>query len=580
MVNLWRQCLAAILLAGLYAVGAAVAAFDLVIVSLPIVLYLALRYQLPAGKYSGALVAAASALIFGTVLTLSLSAIANGFRAVRHMGEPWRSISLPGAGAEPLRDLIAEVSAKLGTSAPHELRITAAPNAAVTEGAWRVGMPAATRTLYIGLPLLAGMSTGELRAVIGHEMAHYAGGHARTSMLMHRGVVTIDAIRGGLQLLIVTPPKRRSVNFRPLMMLSWWFLYGYALVGYWAFTAYWALYWRLSFAVRRGQEYDADRGAAPIVGAAGLGGALRRAQGVAEAWGRFHREFVLPMRRAGYTSPETFDAFGRMITDGAYRETARAWEGELAGQSTAPTDTHPCLADRLARLGSVGAARRDPVGPPAMTLVPALAEGPGRAFLTDTLGRNGRLTAASWDECLRRVGQQAGHACQRPAGTLVIAPSAASRDVLGPWPDVEEVWRSLGTVARVAAFVAMGVLGLYLGHTQQQFQARVDAAEHRPLSVPTISSERAIIDFQQAVGRQLQSLSPTFLLPHGLPSVSVPLFTTVTVRPGDTLSLIACQHSTTVAALQSLNHLGSSTAIKVGQRLTVPDLAATTAACG
>jgi hypothetical protein len=133
-----------------------------------------------------------------------------------------------------------------------------------------------------------------------------------------------------------------------------------------------------------------------------------------------------------------------MITDGAYEETVRAWEGDLAGQSTAPTDTHPCLADRLARLGSVGAAKRNQAGPQAMNLLPALAERPWRAVLTDTLGSNGRLTAASWDECLRRIGQQTGHAGSRSAGALVIAPSAASRDVLGPWPDVDEVWRTLG----------------------------------------------------------------------------------------------------------------------------------------
>jgi Zn-dependent protease with chaperone function len=578
MVNLWRQCLAAALLAGLYAVGAAVALFNLAIVCLPIVLYLALRHQLPAGKYSGALVAAASALIFGTVLTLSLSAIANGFRAVRRMGEPWRAFGLPGAGTEPLRDLIAEVCAKLRTGVPHELRVTAAPNAAVTEQAWRVGMPGSTRTLYIGLPLLVGMSTDELRAVISHEMAHYAGGHARTSLLMHRGVVALDAIRGALQLLIVTPPKRRSVNFRPLMMLSWWFLYGYALVGYWSFSAYWAIYWRLSFAMRRGQEYDADSGAEPIVGAAALGGALRRAQGVAEAWGRFHREFVLPMRRAGYTSPETFDAFGRMITDGAYQETVRAWEGDLAGQSTAPTDTHPCLADRLARLGGHGATQRDQAGPPAMNLVPVLAERPWRAVLTDTLGRNGPLVTAPWDECLRRIGERVGQPGSRPAGTLVIAPSAASRDVLGPWPDVEDVWRALGTATRAAAFVAAGVLGLYLGHAQQQFQARLNAPEQPSLSVPVVPSFTGIPNLTHSLPRDLPSFSPTFLLPPSVPSDLI--FSTVTVRPGDTLSLIACQHSTTVAALQTLNHLGSSTTIKAGQQLMVPNPQTTKAACG
>lgn len=578
MLNLGRQFLAAALLAGLYAVGAAVAAFNLVIVSLPIAAYLALRHQLPEGRYSGALVAAAAALIFGTVLTLSLSAIANGFRAVRRMGEPWRAIGLPSAGTEPLRDLIAEVCATLGTSVPQELRITAAPNAAVTEQAWRVRMPSSTRTLYLGLPLLAGMSAEELRAVISHEMAHYAGGHARTSLLLHRGVVTLDAIRSALQLLIATPPRRRSVNFRPLMMLSWWLLYGYALVGYWAFTAYWALYWRLSFALRRGQEYDADSRAEPIVGAAGLGGALRRAQGVAEAWGRFHREFVLPMRRAGCTSPETFDAFGQMITNGAYQETVRAWEADLTGQSTAPTGTHPCLADRLARLGGVGAAPRHQVGPPAMTLVPVLAERPWRSVLTDTLGWNGRLAAEPWEECVRRIGQRTGQPGSRPAGTLVIAPSAASRDVLGPWPDVEEVWRALGTVTRVGAFVAAGVLGLSLGQAQQQFEQRVQAAVNPPVALPSVPSLTGIPDLQHSLPRSLPSFSPTFLLPPGLPSDL--LFTTVTVRQGDTLSLIACQHSTTVAELQTFNHLGSSTTIKVGQQLTVPNAATTTAACG
>ena len=577
MLNRGRQFLAGVLLVGLYAVGAAVAVFNLVIVSLPILLYLALRHQLPEGSYSGALVAAASALIFGTVLTLSLSAIANGFRAVRHMGEPWRAIGLPSAGTEPLRDLIAEVCAKLGTGVPQELRITAAPNAAVTEQAWRVRMPGATRTLYLGLPLLVGMSADELRAVISHEMAHYAGGHARTSLLLHRGVVTLTAIRSALQLLIVTPPKRRSVNFRPLMMLSWWFLYGYALVGYWAFTAYWALYWRLSFAMRRGQEYDADSRAEPIAGAAGLGGALRRAQGVAEAWGRFHREFVLPMRRAGCTSPETFDAFGQMITDGAYQETVRAWEGDLTGQSTAPTGTHPCLADRLARLGSVGAAPRDQAGPAAMTLVPALAERPWRAVLPDTLGWNGRLAAGSWEECVRRIGQRTGQPGPRPAGTLVIAPSA-SRDVLGPWPDVEEVWRALGTVTRVGAFVAAGVLGLYLGHAQQQSEQQARAAENPPVALPTVPSLTGIPDLQHSLPRSFPSFSPSFLLRQGLPSHLI--FTTVTVRQGDTLSRIACQHSTTVAELQAFNHLGSSTTIKVGQQLMVPNQQTTTAACG
>jgi hypothetical protein len=42
----------------------------------------------------------------------------------------------------------------------------------------------------------------------------------------------------------------------------------------------------------------------------------------------------------------------------------------------------------------------------------------------------------------------------------------------------------------VVAFIAAGVLGLYLGHVQQQFQDRVNAAEQAeqtPLPVPTFT---------------------------------------------------------------------------------------------
>jgi hypothetical protein len=102
--------------------------------------------------------------------------------------------------------------------------------------------------------------------------------------------------------------------------------------------------------------------------------------------------------------------------------------------------------------------------------------------------------------------------------------------------------------------------------------------EHPPVSVPSIPRFTGIPDLQHSLPLDLPSFSPTFLLPRGLPSDAV--FSTVTVRRGNTLSLIACQHSTSVAAVQTLNHLGSSTTIRAGQQLTVPNLQTTTAACG
>ena len=207
-------------------------------------------------------------------------------------------------------------------------------------------MPGATRTLYLGLPLLVGMSTDELRAVISHEMAHYAGGHARTSMLMHRGVVTLDAIRGALQLLIVTPPKRRSVNFRPLMMLSWWFLYGYALSA-------------TGPSPRPGARPAVDKVSALGAEARRRCGIGSRAdRGAAGSWrarlaahrGRRNcvapsRKFVLPMRRAGALRHwKRLDASAGIITMVRTRRRCGPATRILAVQSTVLPRMHPSLA--------------------------------------------------------------------------------------------------------------------------------------------------------------------------------------------------------------------------------------------
>jgi LysM repeat protein len=53
----------------------------------------------------------------------------------------------------------------------------------------------------------------------------------------------------------------------------------------------------------------------------------------------------------------------------------------------------------------------------------------------------------------------------------------------------------------------------------------------------------------------------------------------ITAQPGDTLSLLACRYRTTVTVLQELNNLGTSTTIKAGEQLVVPDPKNGPAAC-
>jgi hypothetical protein len=67
--------------------------------------------------------------------------------------------------------------------------------------------------------------------------------------------------------------------------------------------------------------------------------------------------------------------------------------------------------------------------------------------------------------------------------------------------------------------------------------------------------------------------TPIAVPPLPSPAFAVPtpsLVTSIVVQPGDSLGALACRYGISVRALQKLNHLGRSTRIAAGQRLTVP----------
>ena len=72
-----------------------------------------------------------------------------------------------------------ELARIAGTRSPDEIRLVDKANAGVWE---RRG----TRYMELGLPWLAGMTIGELRSVLAHELGHYGGGHTRLSALTSR----------------------------------------------------------------------------------------------------------------------------------------------------------------------------------------------------------------------------------------------------------------------------------------------------------------------------------------------------------------------------------------------------------
>jgi hypothetical protein len=167
---------------------------------------------------------------------------------------------------------------------------------------------------------------------------------------------------------------------------------------------------------------------------------------------------------------------------------------------------------------------------------------------------------------------------------VVIHPAVDQRrDRLQP------VVRGIGIVALLAVTVVGAVSR---NHAQP--------AQFSPLTEPTPFNAQAA---GALPSYSLPSLAlpsplplPRFTFPIPLPSsILVPIpgqtlaclafagggsCTVITVAPGDTLSLLACRYRTSVTALQEQNNLGTSTTIKAGEQLVVPDQKDGTAACG
>lgn len=280
---------------------------------------------------------------FVVVVMLRCVVSAAGSPAPRPGSVPVSVQQAPGLWA-----LASEVADRFGTTMP-ELRLTAEPNAAMSEDARLLGLRGGRRRLYVGVPLLLGLGTDELRAVLCHEFGHCATGHTRLGAITYRGHAAIAAARREL----AETARGNPVLLWPVLLIR-------GVLG-----VHGRVYDLVSLAVRRRQEVDADRAAARIAGPAVLADALRSADVTAAAWSDFRARFVEPAERQGMLANEVFSPFRAMLTDPGYQEV-------IARRRARPPDvrswrdSHPTLRqrlDRLARLPDRPAhTTGDPVG--------------------------------------------------------------------------------------------------------------------------------------------------------------------------------------------------------------------------
>jgi Zn-dependent protease with chaperone function len=323
MITTFRAALAVALLAGFYVIVAAftggIAVFD----------YYAVRY----GHAGGFKVAA-----FATLGGLAM------LRGVFVVGRR-RDADQPGVAVTPREEpelwrTVTELAARVQTRVPDEIRLVPDVNAAVSEDARLLGLIPGRRHMYVGVPLMLTLGADELRAVLCHELGHYSGSHTRLGGITYRG---------------------RTSLIRTIERLG-----GHAIIRG-VFLLYAKLYLRVSQAVSRRQELEADAAAVAVFGRRPMGDALRKVRASAAAWEFYMNTHCRLIGPAQARPADLFAGFYSLFHEpkmGA--ELAKLVE---APEERSPYDSHPSLAERLTAIGRLPEPSVRPDPRPALALL-------------------------------------------------------------------------------------------------------------------------------------------------------------------------------------------------------------------
>jgi hypothetical protein len=285
---------------------------------------------------------------------------------------------------------------KIGVRLPDEIHLIAEPRAMIHEETRSLGLRPGSLHLFLGLPLLVGLSVDQLKAVITHELGHYSTRDTRLSPLIYRGREAIE----------------QATKAAETFWLSLWNS---------CFRIYYLPYCLISAAVLRRQEIIADRLAAEVVGPDVAVSALSGLPPLIEAWEFYLDKCVAIDQDRQYGPVGVCSAFGQYLA---------ARPGPLIGHlSQLPKDrssiwdTHPPMDERIAALQQ---ANPGPIsadfpsadnGQPAATLVPDLDAYDRRFFpigdrtpepLADYVIRIGRTEKRDQADMLYRAAGRVG----------------------------------------------------------------------------------------------------------------------------------------------------------------------------
>ncbi|WP_431963348.1 M48 family metalloprotease [Actinacidiphila sp. bgisy160] len=278
-----------------------------------------------------------------------LLSMVQGLGAITRSAPP-RTDALPVTREEApgLWELATGIAWRAGARPPDVLLLTGDANASVSEDGAALGLLSGQRRLHLGLPLLASLTHAELRAVLAHEFGHFSHRHTRFGAVAYRCDVALATTLGEWD------SGRR-----------WWFSLPHLVVRG-SVRLYALVFRRLTFAVRRHQELEADRTAARLAGSEVTASALRATHGTASAWRRFQREWLDPAALVGMHPDNPYLAFRSLLGELGVRRVPVEEDRTRPGRR----DSHPPLGLRLRRLAELDVPPGEDDGAGALRLLP------------------------------------------------------------------------------------------------------------------------------------------------------------------------------------------------------------------
>lgn len=240
--------------------------------------------------------------------------------------EPPSSMLLSRAEAPKLYAEVDSIAERLQAPRPDEIRLDPQLNAAAQQTP-RLGIFGWYRNvLHLGMPLLLSLSPDEARSVIAHELGHFSGQHGRFGAWAYRLGMTWNQLYDELH----KQGGRGSWLFKGFVN---WFVPRFEA---------------MSFALRRLQEYEADRAAVHIAGAPSAARALMRLPYLSS---HLETAFWEPFwDRSKEMAQPPAHAFAEMPAAARHAPAPDSVQDHLARALQSPTDyddTHPSLSDRL-----------------------------------------------------------------------------------------------------------------------------------------------------------------------------------------------------------------------------------------